>query len=172
MNGSWANAYVEQGASDWRMYERLLNENWREPPVESCHVLHYLQMSTEKLGKGFLLAAGARLRDVNTSHEAFVQYLETMTRNHGLCELLDMTPSRLERHIGDLIPLARDIERLAPQLSGSSPNPEYPWRDEVSSEVYTPARYVFELLEEMMERGQRLANLIDTVVENRRQLIQ
>ena len=45
----WRTAYLEQAKSDYAM---LLKLNRDEAPL--CHRLHYLQMTTEKMAKGFL----------------------------------------------------------------------------------------------------------------------
>ena len=49
----WRTAYLEQAKSDYAM---LLKLNQEEAPL--CHRLHYLQMTTEKMAKGFLTPKG------------------------------------------------------------------------------------------------------------------
>ncbi len=49
----WYNGYLEQARSDWKAYNIL-----QVAPISNCHALHYLQMTTEKLGKALLLAYG------------------------------------------------------------------------------------------------------------------
>jgi hypothetical protein len=45
----WAEAYLEQACSDWQVWQLL-----RSQKLPSCHALHYLQMTCERLGKAFL----------------------------------------------------------------------------------------------------------------------
>jgi len=62
----WHDGYLEQARSDWGMYNRL-----QDSSGTTCHTLHYLQMTTEKLGKAFLLVHGTPLENVRGSHRAF-----------------------------------------------------------------------------------------------------
>jgi len=46
--------------------------------------------------------------------------------------------------INSLLPLAGQVERLAPNFAGTmQPNPEYPWRDPATGNVEVPVRYAF-----------------------------
>ena len=62
----WRSAYLEQAKSDFTMFQVI-----QDAPL--CHRLHYLQMATEKLAKGFLTPpGGARY---GKTHDAFVRFL-------------------------------------------------------------------------------------------------
>ena len=174
---NWASSYFSQAESDWRIYINL-NEQMvaglpSDHPVEPCHPLHYLQMFTEKLGKAYLVASGnITPEEARRTHEGFANFLQLASRNHTLFHALGMTPRRLDRYVSDLIPLARMIERLAPQLAGDEPNPEYPWRDHAANEIRVPAIHNdFDVSTEMMSRGHRLLGLIEYILEHHEKLI-
>jgi hypothetical protein len=46
---SWRDAFFVQAWSDYAVFEIMDDNNYPR-----CHVLHYLQMTTEKLAKGYL----------------------------------------------------------------------------------------------------------------------
>ena len=96
----WHNGYLEQARSDWEVYNRL----WRAS-VADCHTIHYLQMTTEKLGKALLLVRGTPLEHMRRSHRAFTRFLQIATRNRGLQMELEMTASQLRRYIQQLLPM-------------------------------------------------------------------
>jgi len=113
--------FLSQARSDLKVFE-LLRAHHDLPP---CHALHYLQMSTELFGKAHAWRHG-RPRQ---THRAFVGFLRTLSTNR-----------RAQKHIGyerrneqwahlirKSVPLAEQIEDLAPSLARDLPNPEYPW---------------------------------------------
>ena len=68
----WRTAYFQQARSDYDMLLRLL----KEENVPECQRLHYLQMATEKLAKGFLTQPGGpRYPKV---HDAFVRFVKSL----------------------------------------------------------------------------------------------
>jgi len=66
----WAKAYLEQARSDWEAYKLIAGS-----ACADCHGLHYLQMTTEKLGKAVLLRSKSSLGSVSKTHNAFVRFL-------------------------------------------------------------------------------------------------
>jgi hypothetical protein len=52
-----------------------------------------------------------------------------------------------------LLPLAHEIELLAPALAQSGPNPEYPWKD-ASGNVLAPIDYPFLLIKQLQKTRQ------------------
>jgi hypothetical protein len=68
----WHDGYLEQARSDWDAYGTLSTSS-----LPDCHVLHYLQMATEKLGKALLLAGGTDIEAVRRTHRAFTRFLFT-----------------------------------------------------------------------------------------------
>ncbi|MGQ9625938.1 MAG: hypothetical protein ACUVV0_03420 [Anaerolineae bacterium] len=156
----WSDAYLEQARSDWDAFEVICTS-----PLPDCHKLHYLQMATEKLGKALLLAGGTDLDVVRGTHRAFTRFLQIAARNHGLQRELNMTGPQLQAHIQQLLPIAYDIERLAPALAGGGPNAEYPW-EAPSGTVNTPVSYGFPVSSTLkLPKGRNLLKLIKTTLE-------
>jgi hypothetical protein len=82
-------------------------------------------MCTEKLGKAyFWRGMGAE----NLGHTAFVKFVQAMATHGKLANDLGFrTLNSFNEWIDYVSPLVHDIERLAPALAGTGPNPEYPW---------------------------------------------
>ncbi len=117
----WHKGYLEQARSDWNAYNTL-----QVASIANCHTLHYLQMTTKKLGKAFFLVGGTPLYVVRRTHRAFTRFLQLAARNHGLQSELGMTGLQLRMHIQQMLPIAYEIERLAPALADGGANVEYP----------------------------------------------
>lgn len=129
----------QQAQSDYEVFALV-----RGIGQPQCHSLHYLQMATEKLAKAYFWREG---RPRPKSHVGFVQFLrflgavrqEERERLAGLFSFnrfLDF-----QKRIKTLLPIAYDLERLAPSLANEGPNPEYPW-PHTQPEV-APAKYNF-----------------------------
>ncbi len=58
----FARAFITQARSDWNIYQLLAAQDG----VATCHRLHYLQMTCEKLAKAY------RLRDTETSVDEII----------------------------------------------------------------------------------------------------
>jgi hypothetical protein len=153
--------YLLQSRSDWQVYQILQRQ-----PVKECHSLHYLQMATEKLGKAFLIAGGNAPASVYTSHKAFVRFLQVVAYNSDLQKQLRMTRQQLRAYIRTLLPIADEIERLAPALAHGGPNAEYPWEAPAGT-IQTPATYQFTLSSQLRTpKGIKLLTLITVIFEN------
>lgn len=50
MAKDWRSAYFQQAKSDFQLFEKIVGQ----ADVPLCQKLHYLQMATEKMSKGFL----------------------------------------------------------------------------------------------------------------------
>lgn len=157
----WHNGYLEQARSDWNAYNIL-----QAAPVPNCHALHYLQMTTEKLGKALLLAYGtANLDAVRRTHRTFTRFLQIAARNHGLQRELGMTGLQLRTHIQQLLPIAYEIERLAPALADDGANVEYPWEAPPGT-INVPASYNFPINSTLqLPRGRNLLKLIKVTLD-------
>jgi hypothetical protein len=150
----WHDAFVEQAKSDWRTYEAIQSLS-----LDTCQVLHYLQMATEKLGKAMLLAEGVEITKVRASHKAFLRFLQIVSRNPEVQELLRMSTQQLRSYIKNLLPLAEEIEKLAPALAQDGPNAEYPWADP-SGSIHVPASFQFSAAFKLTEpTGRKLLHL-------------
>jgi hypothetical protein len=157
----WANAYLEQARSDWVTRELIA-----QIPCATCHELHYLQMTTEKLGKAVLLRGKTTdMRGLGKTHHAFVRFLRLAARNHNLQRKLCMHGVQLQQYILGVLPIADQIEHLAPTLARDGPNPEYPW-EIPSGGVIAPASYAFPVTGQLQEaQGRKLLRLISIILE-------
>jgi len=150
----WHDAFLEQARSDWRAYEAIQNLS-----LDECHVLHYLQMATEKLGKAMLLAEEDDIKKVRTSHKAFIRFLHVSARHPIVQEHLQMSAQQMRMYIKSLLPLAQEIEKLAPALAQDGPNAEYPWMDP-SGSIHIPAFFQFSVAQQIKElKGRKLLRL-------------
>ncbi len=118
----WRTALFEQAHSDYEILQLLSREN-----AAFCHQLHYLQMATEKLAKGFSTPPGGP--QPPKVHRAFVGFLRLARSNRQLRQACNCGPGQIEAYIASLLPLARLIEDLAPANAGEGPNAEYPWQE-------------------------------------------
>ena len=111
----WRSAYFQQALSDYDVFKLL---NTQENNVPFCHRLHYLQMTTEKLAKGFLSpsdgTAPARV------HYAFARFLQTVKGTPKLRRICACGPSQIKAYVDSLLPVAKNIEDLAPWVTETS----------------------------------------------------
>ncbi|HET6385822.1 MAG TPA: hypothetical protein VFJ58_20715 [Armatimonadota bacterium] len=133
----WRTAFLRQAKSDYKIYEILLGLD----DVPRCQQLHYLQMSTEKLAKGFLSLPGGG--PPPRSHNALVRFMqvaavhrEIRTANHYAA-----SHSAFREYVQGLLPKAREVENLSPE-GPDHPNPEYPWND-LAVDVVSPLDHDF-----------------------------
>ena len=113
---SWQIAFLKQAQSDWEAYQRTRQAAWPH-----CHRLHFLQMATEKLGKALLLGGHSKLAHITHSHSAFVKFMHIASNNQSLQAQLKITKSQLRADFKRLLPLAYEIEHLAPALAHDGP---------------------------------------------------
>jgi hypothetical protein len=139
----WQMAFLKQARVDWEAYHRTHQTRWPD-----CHRLLFLQMATEKLGKALLLAGHSKLERLTRSHAAFVKFMQVASYNRNLQTKLSMTPSQLKVHFNRLLPIAYEIEILAPALAQDGPNPEYPWLDK-AGRIQVPMEYTFPLVKSL-----------------------
>jgi len=137
---AWQLAFLKQTRADWETYQRIDDPTW-----PACHRLHLLQMAAEKLGKALLVAGDMSLERITHTHAAFVKFLRVALNNHNLQKGLGMTYSQLKAHFTRLLPIANEIEVLAPTLAQDGPNPEYPWPDK-TGHILVPVDYSFPLM--------------------------
>ncbi len=113
--------FLIQAKADMVVFERF----WKDSTLPACHALHYLQMATELLGKAHAWKNGPK----TDTHRAFVGFLRSLATNRAAQKQLGYAGKN--ENWGHLIrksvPLAENIEDLAPALALDGPNPEYPW---------------------------------------------
>src|SRR5438477_9938043 len=104
----WKQAFVKQARSDHAMLERL-----NRTDCEYSHRLHYLQMFSEKLAKGWL--AGFHGSAPDLTHIVLVTMLQNLKGRPEIRELLGYTSASVfKRYINSLLETARNVEALAP----------------------------------------------------------
>ena len=157
----WQVAFVKQACFDWKAYQRTLQNHWPD-----CHRLLFLQMATEKLGKALLLVGHSKFERLTHSHAAFVKFMQVASFNRKLQAKLRMTPRQLKSHFNRLLPLAHEIENLAPALAQDGPNPEYPWLDKAGG-IQVPGEYSFPLIKSLQTSHglQLLKHIANCIVE-------
>ncbi len=132
----WQTAYFQQAESDHAMLIKLLQDT----TIPLCHSLHYLQMTTEKLAKGFRTPPGGGPHE--KTHNAFLRYVvsgaESNLRLKAACGFTDT--SQYKEYLRSLRGLAQSIEDLSPE-GEDHPNPEYPW--EANGTILVPLTYPF-----------------------------
>lgn len=136
---SWRTAFLIQAADD-NAVRRYLNSQ----RVAYSHQLHYLQMTTEKLAKGFSIPATSQ-DPPEPVHSGFVRLLQTLKHQSRARQRLGFhDQASFRKFINSLLDLAYEIEHLAPVFAGfTRPNPEYPWRDAGNGQIIAPAEYPF-----------------------------
>lgn len=136
---TWREAFLRQARSDAAIMDRL-----NVPNVEHAHRLHYVQMVSEKLAKGFFQS----LHDPDPprpTHAAFVRMLQAVKARPDIRQILGYANAEaFARFINALLPLAQRIQSLAPSIAGfTQPNAEYPWRPTPAAAVIAPCDHDF-----------------------------
>jgi hypothetical protein len=127
--------WLVQARSDYRMFNEL-----RHHSVPICHILHYLQMSAEKLAKAYFWRTG----NPRISHAVLLKFFRAIKSNDRVraafrCGQRDAWKAMID----GISQVAFTVERLAPDLSGDGPNPEYPWPPALPT--MAPAEFTFPL---------------------------
>ncbi|HET6250215.1 MAG TPA: hypothetical protein VFE47_21170 [Tepidisphaeraceae bacterium] len=140
--------FLFQGQSGFKVFE-LLRKN---SDIHPCHALHYLQMSTEMLAKAHIWKSGPPHK---LSHHAFVPFLRALGSNRLAKQQFEYEgqDEQWQHLIRKSIPLAQEVEQLAPTLARDGPNPEYPWPPDMP--LTAPARYEFQLWSDLQKSDGR-----------------
>jgi hypothetical protein len=136
---TWREAFFLQARSENEI-RKLLNR----AKAEYAHQLHYLQMASEKLAKAYATTPGS-LEPPTLTHTGLVRLLRLLKSMPRIRRELGYVHTEAFRaFIDSLIPVAARIERLAPSLASiHEPNPEYPWQDRQTQEIFVPAAFNF-----------------------------
>lgn len=152
----------EQAKSDQDAFQLL-----RSHGVDECHSLHYLQMVTEKIAKAYFWRAGS---PPPRQHAGFVQFLRFLGQvrqqdRQRIAILFSFTRfGDFQNWIRAVLPVAYELEQLAPSLANDGPNPEYPWPHE--NPHTAPAGFRFLLWEKMKSgQGRDLMRVIHIAVD-------
>jgi hypothetical protein len=162
MNG-YQELWWQQAQSDHKVLVLL-----RRQGAVPCHQLHYLQMVTEKLGKAYFWRSG---RPPPQIHAGFVQFLRFLgsvraSERQQAAKVFEFARFEdLQNWIRAILPLAYELERLAPKLAREGPNPEYPWPH--TAPTCAPATFDFDIWTQLTAtgRGRQLTQIIDVAVK-------
>jgi hypothetical protein len=127
----------------------------RRAGAHECHMLHYLQMATEKISKAYLWRSG---HAPPRSHAGFVRFLKALLdRRAGelawIAKTLGFGRSQdLDKWVSSVQLLAYSLQNIAPAEAGDGPNPEYPWPYE--SPQHCPCDHKFVLWNQLLNTGQ------------------
>ena len=163
----WHTGYLRQAISDYTIFKVL--ESVPDTPL--CHRLHYLQMATEKLAKGFLTPPNGGAFEY--THKVFKAFLSVALSNQAIRSQVGMTNqyAAYRSYLREMTPLAETIQNLSPE-GDDHPNPEYPWQD-TQGNVISPLDYPFAGLD---TRGnpkmQKLLYFVEACLEIARQELQ
>ena len=152
----------EQALSDYSVLVLL-----RSQGVAPCHQLHYLQMVTEKLAKAYFWRTG---KAPPKCHSGFAQFLRSIggvqpsKRDQVAKALAFKSFGGLQSWIRSILPMAYDLERIAPALANNGPNPEYPWPH--NSPTSSPVRSQFAVWDQLIAtgRGRQFVQVIEYAV--------
>jgi hypothetical protein len=153
MPSSWRTAYFKQAMADYALFKRLLIAH----DIPICQRLHYLQMTTEKLAKGFLTSKEGDPPE--RTHYAFANFIQLIKRTPALRRICDCKEIQVRPYLDSLLPIATEIEELAPIGNRDKPNPEYPW--EIRGTVTAPVEYDFKQLDLKSPRMLKMLRLIE-----------
>ncbi len=151
----------KQAQSDHALFVQL-----RRAGVHECHLLHYLQMATEKLSKAYLWRSG---HAPPRAHAGFVRFLRALLDRRAeldrIATVLGFQRQRdMDHWVRNIISLAYSLQNIAPAQAGNGPNPEYPWPHESPAEC--PARHTFTLWGQLADTGQgrKLMGVIERAI--------
>lgn len=122
---SYQELWWRQAESDHIVFTKLRGQG-----IAECHCLHYLQMVTEKVAKAYFWRSGS---PPPKSHAGFVQFLRFLGHTHQydrdrIANVFSFKRfTDFQNWIRGVLPIAYNLERLAPDLAHDGPNPEYPW---------------------------------------------
>ena len=135
MATDWRSAYFEQAKADYRLFLKIA----KQEDVPLCQKLHYLQMTTEKMSKGFLTQPGGG--KYSNTHKAFVDFVNTAAKNKSLRRICHFDQeAEFKAYIRKTCSKAKLVEDLSPE-GAPHPNPEYPW--EINGRILTPVEHDF-----------------------------
>jgi len=146
MNGAQT-LWWRQARSDYDIFARL-----RRAGVSECHLLHYLQMATEKLSKAYLWRSGNPPPKAHTGFVRFVRVLSDRPDLQRVAIVLGFDNSLgLERWANGVLGLAYSLQNISPTESRDGPNAEYPWPH--LAPTACPADYKFDLWALLIDTG-------------------
>lgn len=151
----WSKAYAIQAISDLNAYSVLAQGS-----ADQCHLLHYLQMASEKVCKAYLCLSNGH-NHVKKKHNYVALHLPLIARR-----FLAESGGRRSQ-IQNIKTLSREIEVLAPAVHkgfSREDNCEYPWAD-TSGKVIVPCKFSFPGISVSDRRINLLLRVLRTAAE-------
>jgi len=141
----------------------------RRRGAAACHQLHYLQMVTEKLGKAYFWRPGTAPPRKDAGFVQYLRFLGGVRQSERQQVAGAFSFGRFEdfqNWVRAILPLAYELQHLAPALVGDGPNPEYPWPH--GAPEHAPATFEFDIWSELTDtgRGRQLLRVIEIAVDN------
>jgi len=135
---TWRQAFFTQARSDFTIFQEFKER----PDIPYCQKLHYLQMATEKLAKGYLSPTNGN--PPPKTHLALVRFLQISKGQPEIRRKLGFENNHrgYSAYIDGLLHIADQIEQLAPVGNCDQPNSEYPWVTNGHS-IISPTNYNF-----------------------------
>lgn len=132
-----------------------------------CHVFHYLQMTLEKLSKGYrILPGGDDLPHTHKGASHFIRLIRPVNSvNRPLHAFFNMPPSQIRSYLSSLLPTVNALERLAPALALNSANAEYPWALPDGTRAIAPVDYEFNDRNLSAPRISKLMTFLNTLFD-------
>ena len=158
---TWRAAFIMQARHEYAVYRQLSQQG-----ASFCDQLHYLQMATEKLARGYLANPSDRQPPAFT-HAGIVRMLQHLKSDHAVRHRLGYSSGRAFRnYLDSLLGTALRVQSLVPAVAGSTqPNPEYPWLDKATNVIQVPSRFDFTTFSEFKNaRSSRFLKLIDQLM--------
>lgn len=135
--------------------------------VAQCHSLHYLQMVTEKIAKAYFWRSGSAPPQSHASFVRFLRFLGQIRQEDRdrIANLFTFNRfSDFQSWIRATLPIAYQLERLAPALANDGPNSEYPWPH--AKPQFAPANHMFAIWPSLTSgQGRDLMRIIRIAVE-------
>jgi hypothetical protein len=138
----------------------------RSEGVAQCHPLHYLQMVTEKIAKAYFWRSHS---PPPQSHAGFVQFLRFLghVQKKDRSRIANLFSFKrfadFQNWIFAVLPIAYELERLAPNLANNGPNPEYPWPH--AKPATAPVNYKFPIWNSLLSgQGRDLMRIVRIAV--------
>lgn len=154
-NHNWRTAFFTQAFSDYKLLIFLARHGMTDDGyrVEECHKLHYLQMTAEKLAKGFMTNG---LNPPEFDHTMLARFFrDVLPKHQGLRKFLGFADDASFKHyLNGFEEIVHYIASLAPggkrQDKNRAPeNPEYPWetrawRNGIAIQMHVPCEHDWE----------------------------
>lgn len=147
IRSDYAKAFRDQADSDFRIFELLANPKKARHfgfSPEECHLIHYLQMSLEKITKAYRLRDQCTPMEKILSRHAVIRKMMSSLLNSPHIQVESGMKTQVLRALESRFnQIAREFEKMTPSVDKAKHpmNAEYPW--ESGDKVFTPCNFDF-----------------------------